>query len=102
MSDTLLEVKDLHVSFFLTEGTVRAVNGVSFNIERGKTLGMVGESGCGKSVTARAILNMVRPPGRILSGEVNYYGQGSTPINITQLDPEGSTKFARSAGAKSR
>jgi oligopeptide/dipeptide ABC transporter ATP-binding protein len=89
MPDILLEVKDLHVSFFLTEGTVRAVNGVSFQIERGQTLGVVGESGCGKSVTARAILNMVRRPGRILSGEINYYGRSTTPINLAALDPEG-------------
>jgi oligopeptide/dipeptide ABC transporter ATP-binding protein len=89
MSDVLLEVKDLHVSFFLTEGIVRAVNGVSFKVERGKTLGVVGESGCGKSVTARAILNMVRPPGRILSGEINYYGRPDTPINLVALDPQG-------------
>jgi peptide/nickel transport system ATP-binding protein len=89
MSDILLEVKDLHVSFFLTEGTVRAVNGVNFEIERGKTLGMVGESGCGKSVTARAILNMVRRPGRILSGEINYYGNPDAPLDLAKLDPEG-------------
>jgi oligopeptide/dipeptide ABC transporter ATP-binding protein len=89
MSDVLLEVKNLHVSFFLTEGTVRAVNGVSFQIKRGQTLGIVGESGCGKSVTARAILNMVRPPGRILSGEINYYGRSDSPINLAALDPEG-------------
>ncbi len=89
MQNVLLEVKDLHVSFFLTEGTVRAVNGVSFKLERGKTLGIVGESGCGKSVTARAILNMVRPPGRILSGEINYYGDSDTPVNLALLDPEG-------------
>lgn len=89
MSDLLLEVKDLYVSFFLTEGTIRAVNGVSFQIERGQTLGIVGESGCGKSVTARAILNMVRPPGRILSGEILYYGQPGAPVNLAHLDPYG-------------
>jgi oligopeptide/dipeptide ABC transporter ATP-binding protein len=89
MSDILLEVKDLHVSFFLTEGIVRAVNGVNFQIDRGQTLGIVGESGCGKSVTARAILNMVRRPGRILSGEINYYGRSGTPVNLAALDPEG-------------
>jgi ABC-type dipeptide/oligopeptide/nickel transport system ATPase component len=60
MSDVLLEVKNLHVSFFLTEGTVRAVNGVSFQIKRGQTLGIVGESGCGKSVTARSIQRAAR------------------------------------------
>src|SRR5512145_1698900 len=86
MSDILIEVKDLYVKFFLAEGTVHAVNGVNFNIERGKTLGIVGESGCGKSVTARAILNMVKPPGRIISGEINYYGL-SQPINLNHLDP---------------
>ncbi|MBZ0302264.1 MAG: ABC transporter ATP-binding protein, partial [Anaerolineae bacterium] len=85
--DILLEVNDLHVSFFLTEGTVRAVDGVSFTIPRGKTLGIVGESGCGKSVTARAILNMVRPPGRILSGEVRYYGRPDQPVDLTKIDP---------------
>ena len=90
MPDLLLEVKDLRVSFFLPQGTIRAVNGVNFAIERGKTLGIVGESGCGKSVTARAILNMVRPPGKILSGEINYYGFSAPPVNITALHPGGS------------
>ncbi len=90
MSDVLLEVKDLHVSFFLSEGTINAVNGLNFSIERGKTLGVVGESGCGKSVTARAIMNMVRPPGRIMSGEVIYYGDPHSPINVTALNPRGS------------
>jgi len=90
MSDILLEVKDLHVNFFLAEGIVRAVNGVNLKIERGKTLGLVGESGCGKSVTARAILNMVRRPGRIISGEINYYGDPKSPIDLVKLDPEGS------------
>jgi peptide/nickel transport system ATP-binding protein len=87
--DILLEVKDLHVSFFLTEGTIRAVDGVSFDIPRGKTLGVVGESGCGKSVTARAIMNMVRRPGRILSGEINFYDQPGKARNLAILDPEG-------------
>jgi oligopeptide/dipeptide ABC transporter ATP-binding protein len=89
MQDLLLEVNDLHVSFFLTEGTIRAVDGVSFKIPRGKTLGMVGESGCGKSVTARAILNMVRPPGRILSGEILYHDGSGRVIDLTKLDPAG-------------
>jgi peptide/nickel transport system ATP-binding protein len=89
MTDTLIEVKNLHVNFFLHEGTIRAVNGVNFTIERGKTLGIVGESGCGKSVTARAILNMVRPPGRIIEGEINYYGRPGGPINLAAFDPTG-------------
>ena len=87
--ELLLEVNDLHVQFFLTEGTIRAVDGVSFTLEPGKTLGIVGESGCGKSVTARAILNMIRPPGRITEGEILYHGQSNGPINLTQLNPTG-------------
>jgi peptide/nickel transport system ATP-binding protein len=91
---TLLEVKDLKTYFFLDEGTVRAVDGVSFTIERGKTLGVVGESGCGKSITARSILRMVRPPGRITSGEIIYHrridgGAQTELIDLTKLDPTG-------------
>jgi oligopeptide transport system ATP-binding protein len=85
----LLEVNDLHVQFFLIEGTILAVDGVNFTLESGKTLGIVGESGCGKSVTARAILGMVRPPGRITGGEVLYYGQPDGPIDLIKLDPSG-------------
>ena len=87
MAEMLLEVKDLKVNFYLTQGTIRAVDGVSFNIPKGKTLGVVGESGCGKSVTARAILNMVKPPGRIESGRITYYGQNQ-PIEITAHNPK--------------
>src|SRR5262245_66276078 len=77
-SNLLLEVKGLKTYFFLNEGLVRAVDGVNFTIERGKTLGVVGESGCGKSITARSILGMIRPPGRIVSGEIIYHQQVSS------------------------
>jgi peptide/nickel transport system ATP-binding protein len=77
-SSSLVEVKDLKVQFKLDEGTVRAVDGVSFSIPAGKTLGVVGESGCGKSVTARAIMRIVRPPGRIVEGQVLYHPQAAT------------------------
>ena len=86
--DILLEVKNLKVSFYLTESTVQAVDGVNFSIETGKTLGIVGESGCGKSVTARAILGMVRHPGKITDGEILYHGMGNT-VDIAKMDPEG-------------
>ena len=87
-NNLLLEVKDLKVAFQLTEATVQAVDGVSFNIEAGKTLGIVGESGCGKSVTARAILGMVRPPGKITNGQILYHGTRGS-VDIAKLDPEG-------------
>ena len=72
----LIQVIDLRTSFFTPEGEVRAVDGVSFSLEEGKTLGLVGESGCGKSVTALSILRLVpSPPGKIVGGEILYRGR---------------------------
>ncbi|MCI8526035.1 MAG: ABC transporter ATP-binding protein [Oscillospiraceae bacterium] len=71
----LLEVKDLHTSFFTDAGEVRAVNGVSFSLERGKVLGIVGESGSGKSVTAYSIMQILAGNGRIVSGSIAFDGQ---------------------------
>ena len=71
----LLEVKDLHTSFFTPVGEVKAVNGVSFNLERGKVLGIVGESGSGKSVTAYSIMQILEKTGKIVSGSIKVDGQ---------------------------
>ena len=71
----LLEVKDLHTSFFTDAGEVKAVNGVSFNLERGKVLGIVGESGSGKSVTAYSIRQILAGTGKIVSGSIKLDGQ---------------------------
>ena len=72
----LICIKDLRTSFFTPDGEVKAVDGVSFEIEEGKTLGLVGESGCGKSVTALSILRLVPfPPGRVVGGEIFYRGR---------------------------
>ena len=68
----LLSVRDLRVSFALDEGLVRAVDGTSFDVMPGQVLGVVGESGCGKSVTMRAILQLVERPGRITTGEIHF------------------------------
>jgi peptide/nickel transport system ATP-binding protein len=84
----LLRVRDLRVSFRMDEGTVRAVDGVSFDVFPGQVVGIVGESGCGKSVTMRAVLQLIDPPGRITSGEI-LYRQGTTPIDLTRLSPRG-------------
>ena len=70
---TLLDVKNLRTYFFLDEGVVRAVDDVSFAMGRSGVLGVVGESGCGKSVLARSIMRIVRPPGRTIEGEILYY-----------------------------
>jgi oligopeptide transport system ATP-binding protein len=73
---TLLEIKDLTVRFDTTEGVVKAVNGVSYQLNEGETLGVVGESGCGKSVHARSIMRLIPiPPGRIERGEIWYEGR---------------------------
>lgn len=70
----LLEVKDLHTSFFTDSGEVKAVNGVSFTLEKGKVLGIVGESGSGKSVTAYSIMQILASTGKIVSGSVKFDG----------------------------
>src|SRR5205085_2584211 len=73
---TLLSVKDLRTYFETEDGTVKAVDGISFDLQKGETLGIVGESGSGKSVTNLSIIRLVpRPPGRIVSGEVLFHGQ---------------------------
>src|SRR5450755_3756580 len=89
----LLRVRDLHVSFKMDEGTVRAVDGLSFDVYPGQVLGIVGESGCGKSVTMKAVLQLIEPPGRITRGEI-LYRPGSDTIDLTRLPPRGSAMRA--------
>ncbi|TVR51665.1 MAG: ABC transporter ATP-binding protein [Spirochaetaceae bacterium] len=87
----ILEVKDLRTFFFLEEGTLKALDGVSFSLERNKTLGIIGESGCGKSVTAQSILRIVPHPGRIMSGEILFHKTDSgEPVDLVTYDPFGS------------
>lgn len=81
----VLDVRDLRVDFDTVEGCVRAVDGVSFRVPRGKVLAVVGESGCGKSVSAYSILRLVRPPGRIVGGQIVLHPQREPPIEITAL-----------------
>ena len=73
--ELLLEIRNLKTHFFAEEGVVRAVDGVDLRVRRGGTLGVLGESGCGKSVTGFSILRLVQPPGRIVAGEILYYGR---------------------------
>ena len=81
--EVLLDVKGLRTSFRLREGTVRAVTGVDFSVRRGEILGLVGESGCGKSVSSLSIMRLVAPPGVIEGGEVMFAGQ-----DLLKLDDE--------------
>ncbi|MDZ7728125.1 MAG: ABC transporter ATP-binding protein [Dehalococcoidia bacterium] len=80
----LLEVNDLRTYFYTQEGVVKAVDGTTYSVEEGETLGLVGESGCGKSVSALSILRLIpQPPGRIVSGEINFQGR-----DILKLDED--------------
>ena len=83
----LLEVNGLQTHFFTREGVVRAVDGVSFTVDRGQTLGIVGESGCGKSVTALSIMGLIpKPPARIVEGSIVFEGRDLTKLRERQLE----------------
>jgi peptide/nickel transport system ATP-binding protein len=83
---SLLEVRDLQTHFFTTDGIVRAVDGVSFNLSVGETLGIVGESGCGKSVTALSILRLIAPEtGRIIGGSIWFQGQNLSALSNEEM-----------------
>ena len=73
--DILLEIRNLKTHFALDEGTVRAVDGVDLEVRRGQVVGVVGESGCGKSMTAMSIMRLIPPPGRIVEGEIRFHRQ---------------------------
>ena len=83
MAQTLLQVEDLHTQFFTSRGVVRAVDGVSLHIDAGETLGVVGESGCGKTMTALSILRLVPDPGKIVSGRILFRGK-----DVAKMDEE--------------
>ncbi|MBS3787135.1 ABC transporter ATP-binding protein [Candidatus Bipolaricaulota bacterium] len=85
----LIELNDLKTYFYTEDGVVKAVDGVSFNIDKQQTLGVVGESGCGKSVTALSVMGLVpMPPGKIEGGEILYHRNGES-LDLTELDPKG-------------
>src|SRR6478609_8879803 len=85
----LLSVRNLRTSFFQDEGVTRAVDGASFDVSPGKTLGIVGESGCGKSVTAQSILRFVDRPGRIVDGEILLTRGDGSQTDLVKLDANG-------------
>ncbi len=96
MAEPLVEIKDLHVEFEVRDGIIRGVDGFTLTINRGETLGVIGESGCGKSITAKAVMQMVPKPGKISEGEIIYHRRDkfnpqkpAEVVNITKLDPDG-------------
>ena len=81
----LLEVNNLHTHFQTRAGLVRAVDGVSFSLDRGELLGLVGESGCGKSITALSIMRLIAPPGKIVSGEITFDGKNLLRLSDAEM-----------------
>ena len=94
VSDTspILEINNLKTYFFLEKSTVRALDGVNLTLNRKSTLGLVGESGCGKSIMAMSVMRLIQsPPGKIVNGQINLYRKSSQEIiDIVKLDPHGS------------
>src|ERR671935_1243127 len=84
--ETILDIADLRTWFFTRDGVVRAVDGVSFHVYPGETLAIVGESGCGKSVTALSILRLIpSPPGRIVSGAIRFAGRDLLGLSESEM-----------------
>ncbi len=88
MDELLLKVEDLHTYFYTYEGVVKAVDGVSFDIKKGEIFGLVGETGCGKSVTALSIIGLIDEPGKIVSGKIIYKGK-----NLLEMSEEEKRKI---------
>ena len=84
-----LSIDNLRVYFNLDEGTLKAVDGVNIKITEGETHGIIGESGCGKSVTTQAIMQIVPKPGQIISGKINFEDNNNDKIDLVALDPSG-------------
>ena len=96
--DLVLDVRDLRVTFTTEEGILRAVDGVNFSLKRGTVLALVGESGCGKSVTALALLRLIEKPGTIDGGRVLLYPRGAEPVDVTGLHPRSDAIYAVRGG----
>lgn len=86
MSEVILEINDLHTHFFTNDGEIPAVDGVSLHVNKGEIVGVVGESGCGKSVTSLSIMQLVpNPPGKIVSGEINFKGENLVNVKNKRM-----------------
>ena len=88
--EKLLSVEDLKIHFPTDEGIVKAVDGVSFDLEAGKTLGIVGESGCGKSTVGKGILNILERPGKIAGGNI-FWNTDGNKVDLASIHPDSST-----------
>ncbi len=98
MNDNVLEIDGLRVYFYTEEGEVRAVDGVSFEMKRGRIMALVGESGCGKSVTSYSILRLVQKPGKIMGGTIAFYPKDGEPLDVTRLGENSDELFGLRGG----
>ena len=89
MSNKVLEVKDLRTFFYTDDGIIKALDGVSYTVKEQETLGIIGESGCGKSVTAQSVMRIVPPPGRTVSGTVDFYDEDGTSRELIGMEASG-------------
>lgn len=89
MNDVLIEIENLKTHFFTEQGTVKAVDGVDFSIGRGQTLCVVGESGCGKSITARSILQLIDKPGSIVDGSIRFHRKYGNVVDLAKMRSRG-------------
>ncbi|MGE5511884.1 MAG: ABC transporter ATP-binding protein [Bacteroidota bacterium] len=95
MAEPLLEIRGLKTHFATDDGMVRAVDGVDLHIDRGETVGVVGESGCGKTVTAHSVLKLIpMPPGRIVAGQILWRGRDLVPLDANEMDKIRSKEIA--------
>ncbi len=99
MAEPLLRVEDLRTYIYLDEGVVRAVNGIAFTVDRGRTMALVGESGSGKSVVAQSILRILPDRARIESGRILFSADGGAPLDLAALPADGKTMRAIRGGA---
>jgi len=96
--DPILQIEDLKTCFYTEEGEIRAVDGVSLTLQRGSILALVGESGCGKSVTAYSVLQLIQKPGKIVSGRITLFPKQASPIEITALNSRSDKLYAVRGG----
>ncbi len=92
--EKLLEVKGLKTQFKTGMGTVKAVDGVSFDVYKGETFGIVGESGCGKSQTCRSVLKLIKKPGKITEGQILYQGEDCIPMKNRECSRSAESRSA--------
>ena len=100
MSDAVVDIRDLTVSFHTRRGDATVVDGLCLSMARGQVLGVVGESGCGKSVMSRCLLR-IEAPGKIVSGQVTYFKESGQALHLESMDATGTATAAGFAGKRS-